>query len=492
MKVLSARAIADGIAPDGGLYTPEALPRFSEDFLRSLLPLDYARRAAKLLHVFLTDFTEEELLRYARAAYAPDRFAYPEGYAPETKLDGVALHTLEHELHVLELYWGPTAAFKDMALQILPHLLTASLRKLGETRTACILVATSGDTGKAALEGFRDVPGTKIAVFYPEQGVSDVQKLQMVTQEGANVGVSAVHGNFDDAQTGVKRVFADSAVREVMNAHGCFFSSANSINFGRLAPQIVYYVSAYLDLCVRGEISFGEKINICVPTGNFGNILAAYIAKCCGLPVGRLICASNANDVLTEFLTTGRYDRRRPFHKTLSPSMDILISSNVERLLYYISGGDTELVAARQKSLSGEGHYSVNPAELADFAAYCCDDAVTKSVIREAFLERHYLMDPHTAVGMHAWKRYVQDTGDRTPCVLASTASAFKFCSGVLDALTGKPAANDFEALDALAEVTGMPAPKPLSSLAGKKPRFADVCGREDIGAQALHLLGIR
>ncbi|MDY5016195.1 MAG: threonine synthase [Eubacteriales bacterium] len=491
VRVPSAHAIANGIAPDGGLYTPEALPQFSPDFLRSLAPLSYAERAAKILACFLTDFTEPELLAAARAAYAPDRFCYPEGYAADVPLDAVALKSLSDTEHVLELYWGPTAAFKDMALQILPHLLTASLRKLGETRTACILVATSGDTGKAALEGFRDVPGTKIVVFYPNDGVSDVQKLQMVTQEGANVGVSAVSGNFDDAQTGVKRVFTDPAIRRTLDGHGCFFSSANSINFGRLAPQIVYYVSAYLDLCARGAVRFGDPVNVCVPTGNFGNILAAYIAKKAGLPIARLLCASNANNVLTDFLATGVYDRRRPFHKTLSPSMDILISSNVERLLYYISGSDTEFVAACQRSLSEEGHFAVDPSRLADFRGFFCDDTATKQTIREVFTDSRYLIDPHTAVGMHASRRYRAETGDRTPCILASTASAFKFCAGVLDALTGKPAENDFDALAALSRVTGQPAPKPLSSLDGKRVRFEGVTAKEAIGETALRLLGI-
>ena len=487
--VPSARAIAQGIAPDGGLYTPEALPAFSEGFLRSLAPLSYAGRAAKLLSLFLTDFTEPELLAAAEAAYAPDRFAYPAGYAPGVPLDGTALRTLNPYEHILELYWGPTAAFKDMALQILPHLLTASLKKLGEPRTACILVATSGDTGKAALEGFRDVPGTRIAVFYPAEGVSDVQKLQMVTQEGANVGVAAVQGNFDDAQTGVKRVFTDPAIRETLNERGCFFSSANSINFGRLAPQVVYYVSAYLDLCARGAVKMGDPVNICVPTGNFGNILAAYFAKRCGLPVQRLICASNANNVLTDFIGTGVYDRRRPFHRTLSPSMDILISSNVERLLYYIGGAD--YTAARMKALNETGAYSVEKERLADFRGYFCDDTATKATIREVFERDRYLIDPHTAVAVNAFRRYRAETGDTLPCIVASTASAFKFCAGVLDALTGTPAADDFEALDALAAVTGIPAPAPLSGLRGRAVRFTDVVPGEEIGAEALRLLGV-
>jgi len=495
-SVPSARAIAQGLAPDGGLYTPASFVPLTDELLTELAGLDYAGRAARILGLYLTDFTSEELLSYTKTAYSPEKFAHPAGYDPSAPaVDGVAVRTLSDKEHILELFWGPTAAFKDMALQMLPHLLTASLRKLGEERTACILVATSGDTGKAALEGFRDVPGTRIAVFYPVDGVSDVQRRQMVTQEGDNVGVCAVYGNFDDAQTGVKQVFSDEAIRSTLDNHGYFFSSANSINFGRLAPQIVYYVSAYLDLVKSGTVNMGEPINVCVPTGNFGNILGAYFAKRMGLPIKRLICASNANDVLTEFLNTGVYDRRRTFHKTLSPSMDILISSNVERLLYYLSNGDTAFVAENMRKLSQDGVYALEGEILArlkgDFAAYCCDDTLTRETIRTVFEESRYLTDPHTAVAIHASRQYRCQTGDETPVLIASTASAFKFCSGVLDALTGTPAADDFEAIETLAAVSGQPAPASLTGLRGKAVRFDGAVEKQTLGKTACRLLGI-
>jgi len=487
----SAYAIANGIAADGGLYTPEMLPVFPEGFLAGLAPLSYAERAARVLSLYLTDFTEEELLTYTRAAYSPDRFRYPEGFSSDTALDTVAVRKFEDGMSSLELFWGPTCAFKDMALQLLPHLSTASLRKLGEQRTACILVATSGDTGKAALEGFADVPGTKIVVFYPSAGVSDVQKLQMVTQKGANVGVSAVHGNFDDAQTGVKKVFTDPAVIRHLNDNNCFFSSANSINFGRLAPQIVYYVSGYLDMVASGDVQMGDPIDVTVPTGNFGDILAAYFAKAAGLPIRTLVCASNANNVLTDFIRTGVYDRNRDFHKTLSPSMDILISSNVERLLYYVNDCDADKVANLMKSLSETGKYTIDPEKLADFRGYFCDDTETKSEIRRVWENSHYLIDPHTAVGVNAARRFRAEQGDNVPMLVVSTASAFKFCAGVLDALTGSPADNDFDALDELSKVTKQPIPAPLAALKGKEVRFTGITEKENIGKTALSLLGL-
>ncbi|MGI6337248.1 MAG: threonine synthase [Eubacteriales bacterium] len=489
-EVPSARAIMDGIAPDGGLYTPAALPTLTHALMEELKPLGYAGRAAKILSLFLTDFTAEELAEYTRAAYNPGKFAHPKGYpASAPDVDGIAVRTLNKVENMLELYWGPTSAFKDMALQLLPYLLTASMKKCGETRTVCILVATSGDTGKAALEGFRDVPGTQIVVFYPREGVSDVQRLQMVTQEGDNVGVCAVEGNFDDAQTGVKKTFGDPEVRAELARHGRLFSSANSINFGRLVPQIVYYISGYLDLVRRGAIHDGERINICVPTGNFGNILAAVFAKHMGLPVGKLICASNANNVLTDFLNTGVYDRNRPFHKTLSPSMDILISSNVERLLYYISGGSTAYVRERMESLKTTGRYEVNPELLREFTGICCDDTVTRATIREVFERDGYLIDPHTAVAVYAAREYRKRTGDDTPQLIASTASAFKFCAGVLEALTGHPADNDFDAIDRLAEYTHEPPPAPLTGLRGKDIRFSGCTTKDGISDAALKLL---
>ncbi|MCL6615226.1 MAG: threonine synthase, partial [Firmicutes bacterium] len=330
-KVSAAAAIVAGLAPDGGLYVPDEMPRLETTGLVALASLPYPERAARVLHPFLPDYEPEELRRYAEAAYGPDRFDHP-AVAP--------LSLLDERTFVLELWHGPTAAFKDLALQIMPHLLRAAVTKSGSRDEIAILVATSGDTGKAALEGFRDVPGTRIVVFYPAEGVSRVQELQMTTQEGANVHVVAVEGNFDDAQTGVKAIFADPELGMAMAARGLRFSSANSINWGRLVPQIAYYVGAYLEMAARGAIRMGEAINIAVPTGNFGNILAAYYARAMGLPVARLICASNMNNVLTEFIRNGIYDRRRTFYTTISPSMDILISSNLERLLFLLADRD--------------------------------------------------------------------------------------------------------------------------------------------------------
>ena len=394
LRCTASQAIVQGLSRDGGLFLPERIPALEQGALEKMKTMPYAERAVQVMKLYLEEFTEDELRTYAGSAYGPDKFDTP-AVAPLKRLDGGTA--------VLELWHGPTCAFKDMALQMLPYLLTASLKKTGEEKTACILVATSGDTGKAALEGFRDVDRTKILVFYPKDGVSDIQKLQMVTQEGENTGVCAVIGNFDDAQTGVKRIFSDPVLRERLAADGKLLSSANSINWGRVLPQIVYYISAYCDLLASGAIRMGEKIDFCVPTGNFGNILAAYYAKRMGLPVGKLICASNSNDVLTEFIRTGVYDRNRPFHATMSPSMDILISSNLERLLYLLSGSD-EAVRGYMRQLSETGRYAVTPelhAKIQEsFACGCCDEASTAETIGRVFKERSYLIDTHTAV---AW-----------------------------------------------------------------------------------------
>ncbi len=495
-KVTSAHAIATGIAPDGGLFTPSSLPTLTKDTILSLTKLSYAERAAEILSMFLTDFTKEELLDYANKAYSKEKFRYADGYKTDVPLDGVALKKLNDSEFVLELFRGPTCAFKDMALQMLPHLLTASLRKCGETRRACILVATSGDTGKAALEGFRDVDGTAITVFYPVDGVSDVQKLQMVTQEGNNVGVCAVYGNFDDAQTGVKKIFADESIREAMDKNNSFLSSANSINWGRLAPQIVYYISAYCDMVARNEVKLGDMVNICVPTGNYGNILAAYLAKHMGLPVKKLLCASNANNVLTEFITDGVYDRRRHFYQTLSPSMDILISSNVERLLYYISDGNDSFVAEKMAQLSNEGKYTLEGKPLerlrADFYGAYCDDVLTKETIKAVFDESGYLIDTHTAVAIHTARKYRSETGDNTKCIVASTASAFKFAKGVYEALGGRSDdCGDVELLQRLAERTGEPVPAPLCGLDKRVRRFDGVTEKEEMSSAVFSLLGL-
>ena len=357
-RLTASQAIVDGLSRDGGLYLPEQIPQITTEEIKALAALSYPERAAKIMKRYLDEFTEEELLGFAKNAYGPAKFDTPAA-APVVKLT--------ENTYIQELWHGPTCAFKDMALQMLPYLLAASLKKTGEEKTVCILVATSGDTGKAALEGFRDVDRTKILVFYPDGGVSDMQKLQMVTQEGKNVGVCAVRGNFDDAQTGVKRIFSDEALREELAGRGYFLSSANSINWGRLLPQIVYYVSAYCDLLNTGAIEAGDAVNFCVPTGNFGNILSGFYAKKMGVPIGRLICASNENNVLTDFIKTGTYDRNRPFYQTASPSMDILISSNLERLLSLLSGSDEEVrgyyLRAKAFLFPGEEDFGITPVE---------------------------------------------------------------------------------------------------------------------------------
>lgn len=476
-RVSAAAAIAAGIAPDGGLYCPVTFPKLTVDDWHAMARMDYKGRAAHILGKFLTDFSAGELADFAAKAYADEKFG-GSNTAPLVELAGGK--------YMLELWHGPTCAFKDMALQILPHLLTASLRKINETRTACILVATSGDTGKAALDGFHNVDGTKIMVYYPENGVSPMQKLQMTTQEGANVEVVAIRGNFDDAQSAVKRIFTDSETRAALDRDGMMLSSANSINWGRLAPQIAYYVSAYCDMLCRGDIKHGDRINICVPTGNFGNILAAYIAKQMGLPVHKLICASNRNNVLTDFFrNNGLYDKNRDFYTTSSPSMDILISSNLERLLFYASGQDDSAVAALMDKLRGEGRYQV-AADIfaniaADFDAGCCDDALTTETIKTLWEQERYLCDTHTAVAVRVYEDYRVRTGDTTPTVIASTASPFKFCRAVIEAIGGTLERDDVSQLDVLTRLTGLAAPAPLAALAGKAPRFGRVVDKEDI-----------
>ena len=469
----SAVVIKQGLAADGGLFVPESIPALTDAEIEALLPADYATRAAAILGKFLTDYTPDELLADCRAAYAETSF--PGGAAPLVDLDGT--------IHALELWHGPTAAFKDMALQIMPRLLSRALQKTGETRTALILVATSGDTGKAALEGYRDIPGVQMQVFYPVDGVSRVQKLQMATQLGENVAVCAIRGNFDDAQNGVKRIFADRAAAEKLNERGYFLSSANSINWGRLAPQIAYYVSAWLDLLNAGKLQRGETFNVCVPTGNFGNIFAAYLAKRMGVPIGRLVCASNRNNILTDFLATGTYDRNRAFYTTMSPSMDILISSNLERLLYFTAGADA--TAAYMKSLNETGAYTVSPAIKAaidaDFCGYYADENATAATIRDLWETKHYLCDTHTAVGLSAAKQYIAQTSDNRPMVVASTASPYKVAADVLASLGHEVPADQLDALDALTTLTGVEIPYPLRGLADRKVRFTAVCDPADM-----------
>ena len=471
-RLTASQAIVEGLSRDGGLYLPESIPQLTLADIRALARLSYPERAAKIMKLYLEEFSEEELLGFAQKAYGPAKFDTPTA-APVVQL--------ADNTYIQELWHGPTCAFKDMALQMLPYLLTASLKKTGEEKTVCILVATSGDTGKAALEGFRDVDRTKILVFYPDGGVSEIQKLQMVTQEGRNVGVCAVRGNFDDAQTGVKRIFSDEALRGELAGRGYFLSSANSINWGRLLPQIVYYVSAYCDLLNAGTIEAGTRVNFCVPTGNFGNILSGFYAKKMGVPIGRLICASNENNVLTDFIKTGTYDRNRPFYQTASPSMDILISSNLERLLYLLSGSDEE-VRGYMQALAETGRYTVSErvfrAVQAEFSCGFCTDAQGAQTIGKTFREKNYLLDTHTAVACTVLEGYRAETGDGTLTVVESTASPFKFCASVLDALGVTEHQPGTKVLGQLTAVTGREAPLPLASLAGKTPRFGEVADK--------------
>ncbi len=480
----AAQAISQGLAKDGGLLTPCYIPKLPGKALEDMLGMAYQQRAVYIMKMFLEEFTVKELTDFAGAAYGPDKFDTP-AVAPVRTVDG--------NTHCLELWHGPTCAFKDMALQMLPHLLTASLSKTEEDKTVCILVATSGDTGKGALEGFKNVPRTKILVFYPKDGVSEVQQLQMVTQEGDNVGVAAVVGNFDDAQTGVKRLFSDGAVRQELADQGYFFSSANSINWGRVLPQLVYYISAYCDLLRDGKLAPGQSVNICVPTGNFGNILAAYYAREMGLPIDQLICASNSNNVLTDFIREGVYDRNRQFYTTMSPSMDILISSNLERLLYALTGDSAE-VRGYMDQLGETGRYQVS-GRVKDklqkrFKGYFCDDRETQRVIRSMYDKHGYLIDTHTAVAFSALEQYRRETGDDTTAVVASTASPFKFCASVLEALGETAPAHGLDALDQLSAKTGLPAPAPLAGLRDKQVRFTQVVEKDRMVDAVRSLLG--
>ena len=484
LRMTAAQAIVRGLAPDGGLMTPEAFPHLPHGALEQLKDMSYQQRAVYVMQSFLQDFSSAELSAFAAAAYGNGKFSHPD-VAPVRPVDG--------NTWCLELWHGPTCAFKDMALQMLPHLLTASLTKTAEDKTVCILVATSGDTGKAALEGFRDVERTRILVFYPKDGVSAIQELQMVTQEGGNVGGCSVVGNFDDAQTGVKKLFSDRALAEELAGRGYFLSSANSINWGRVLPQVVYYVSAYCDLLKSGAIQAGQQVNVCVPTGNFGNILAGYYARKMGVPIKTLLCASNANNVLTDFLHTGVYDRNRAFYNTMSPSMDILISSNLERMLFEMTGGDDAAVRDYMGRLNTAGRYQVSDEvkEKLDgvFASGCCDDRETAQVIGEVWKEKGYLIDPHTAVAFGVLDKYRKGTGDNTPALVVSTASPFKFCSSVLPALGVTQLAQGTGILDQLTQVTGVEAPAPLAGLKDRKVRFQIVTEKEHMVDQVLEML---
>lgn len=477
----AAQVIKQGLANDGGLFVPESLPTLTPEEIQALCKESYPVRAAAILSKFLTDYTYEELLEDCTAAY--NETAFVGGAAPLVNIYG--------QFEALELWHGPTAAFKDMALQIMPRLLSRALVKTGEMRTALILVATSGDTGKAALEGYKDVPRVKIMVFYPVDGVSRVQKLQMATQTGSNVNVCAIRGNFDDAQNGVKEIFGDEAMAKALNEKGYFFSSANSINWGRLAPQIVYYVSAYCDLLNSGKCKIGDCFNVCVPTGNFGNIFAAYIAKQMGLPIGHMVCASNKNNILTDFLRTGTYDRNRDFYLTMSPSMDILISSNLERLLYFTAGSTK--TAAYMQSLKENGCYTVEPEILAEiqknFSGYFTNEKETADTIRNIHQTYGYLADTHTAVAIHAAEEYVRQTRDTRPMVIDSTASPYKFANNVFRAVTGKEASSELNALDELSAATDTSIPYPLAGLAERKVHFDKVIARTEMAKAVLDYL---
>ncbi len=471
--VSSAYAIKNGLAADGGLYMPEQIPALSLDEISNLSNLDYTERAAYILSKFLTDYSYEELLSDAKAAYSHEKFGFHP--APIRKING--------KISMLELWHGPTAAFKDMALQIMPRLFVRALKKCKEERTALILVATSGDTGKAALEGYKNVEGTKIKVFYPENGVSRVQKLQMQSQEGSNVSVDGIDGNFDDAQNGVKKIFKNAQFKEKLNRENIFLSSANSINWGRLVPQIVYYVSAYADMYKSGEIELGEQIDICVPTGNFGNIFAAYTAKKMGLPIAKLICASNQNDVLTEFLKSGRYNKNRAFKTSISPSMDILISSNLERLLYIALG--SEKTVKYMRKLTAEGEYLLSKEELEiiknDFAGYSASEDETRRTIKHFYEKENCLTDTHTAVALSAVMHYISEYKAERKILAVSTASPYKFASDVLYAISATHGKDEISALFELSRITKTDIPHPLRDMENKAVIHNRKISKEDM-----------
>ena len=455
--VTASQAILKGLSDDGGLFVPTSIPALDVP-MEKLAAMSYQEVAYEVMSRFLTDFTEDELKNCIANAY--DAKFDTEEIAPLTKADGV---------YYLELFHGATIAFKDMALSILPHLMTTAAKKNGVKNEIVILTATSGDTGKAAMAGFADVPGTRIIVFYPKNGVSPIQEKQMVTQKGKNTHVVAIHGNFDDAQTGVKKMFNDKELGKELADKGFQFSSANSINIGRLVPQVVYYVYAYANLVKNGEIADGEKINVTVPTGNFGNILAAFYAKQMGLPIAKLICASNENKVLFDFFRTGIYDRNRDFILTTSPSMDILISSNLERLIYRIAGNDADKNRELMSALSGNGKYEITEemkAQLADFYGNFASEAETAAEIRRLYEKCGYVIDTHTAVASAVYGKYVVETGDHKTTVIASTASPFKFTRSVMDAIDIKyDAMGDFELVDELSKIAKVKVPNAIEEI---------------------------
>ncbi len=482
----SAEAIVQGISVDGGLFVPSEIPSISMDEIVKLGDMSYAERAAYIFSKYLTDFTDVEIKYCTENAYNDKKFATENISEISHLFDGT---------YILELWHGPTCAFKDMALQILPYLLTTSAKKINIDKKIVILVATSGDTGKAALEGFADVPGTQIMVFYPEDGVSPMQKRQMTTQDGDNVAVCAIEGNFDDCQNGVKAIFTNEEIKSKLEENKLMFSSANSINWGRLAPQIIYYISAYASLVKDGEINAGDKINIVVPTGNFGNILAAYYAKHMGMPVNKLICASNSNKVLTDFITTGIYDRNRDFVTTISPSMDILISSNLERLIYRIAGNDAEKNAAMMQALSGNGEYTITDEMkkgLVDFYGNYANEEETAQAIKELYEKTGYVIDTHTAVAASVYKKYVADTQDTKPTVIASTASPYKFARSVMSAIDAKyDKLSEFELVDEMVKISNTDEPNAVKEIRTAPVRHNNVCEVDSMEATVKNWLGI-
>ena len=480
--VTASQAILQGLATDGGLFTPISYPQVELDFTK-LKDASYQEVAKLILSAFLDDFTDQELNDCINNAY-DSKFDTPE-IAPLVKLNGQ---------YNLELFHGATIAFKDMALSILPHLMTTAAKKHGLKNKIVILTATSGDTGKAAMAGFADVPGTEIIVFYPKDGVSKVQELQMTTQTGDNTHVVAIEGNFDDAQTNVKRMFNDAALRERLAAHKLQFSSANSMNIGRLVPQIVYYVYAYAQLVKTGQIQAGEAVNFAVPTGNFGNILAAYYAKQIGLPVGKLICASNENNVLTDFFKTQVYDKKRSFKVTSSPSMDILVSSNLERLIFHLLGNSAEKTADLMKSLNQHGQYELtdfDPAILELFAAEYATEVETAAEIKRVYEASDYIEDPHTAVASAVYQKYRTATGDETTTVIASTASPYKFPVVAVEAVMGQSCLSDFEALTKLHEISGVAVPSAVANLETAQVRHKTTVAADQMQAAVESYLGL-
>jgi len=468
--VTAPEAVLRGIAPDGGLYTPKSVPQIDP---AEFVSADFKAMAKRILGTYLCGYTEEEIARCVDLAY-------------DEKFDTPAICPVKQvgDKYMLELFHGPTAAFKDVALSILPRLMSCAMEKEGREDEILILTATSGDTGSAALTGFCDVPGIRIIVFFPDKGISPIQRAQMTTMKGDNVGVCAITGNFDDAQTGVKRIFTGVS-QDFLKENKLSLSSANSINIGRLAPQIVYYYSSYIDLVRMGRIKMGDKVNFCVPTGNFGDILAGYLAHLSGLPVGRLICASNANNVLTDFLNTGEYDRKRPFMVTTSPSMDILVSSNLERLLYLAQDCDGEKTAALMSALQKDGKYAM-PGDAMNriremFAGECADDEAALDAIRRVFEAEDYVMDPHTAVAWKAAEDYAAKSGDHTPCVVLSTASPYKFPASVLKGLGVNVPGDAAEQTALLEEISKTTAPKPLAGVLDREVRFNDLVDAEDM-----------